>query len=173
MNDGAEKPDLRMQPSTVQEETPFPAGEFIEEGEVKLHSSEVSERLQTKLAVIGKDESSNEGNKKKRSSAYAEDLLKSRRVNCHQMKWQLYEKSIRSPGDDLFDMICTDPPYGLDPNAAGSGKTYLDHLDDKDMSSFSQFSFRVLKPGGYIFIFTSVRYMQKWITAPERMGSNR
>lgn len=90
-------------------------------------------------------------------------LLQIMGIECHQMPWQEYDVRVRKSDDSQADMILTDPPYGLEPNASGAGQNYCDKLDDKEISSFCQFANRVLKPGGFVFIFSSVRYFQKWI----------
>ena len=62
------------------------------------------------------------------------------------------------------------PPYGSEPNASGAGQNFSDRLDDKEIASFCQFAHRMLKSGGYVFIFSSVRYLQKWISTLRESG---
>ena len=130
--------------------------------------TQTSERLDTIHPVKGKEINADNDDPCESISPYR--MLQEKGVECHQMTWQEYDVRVRKSDDAKIDMILTDPPYGLEPNASGTGQNYNDKLDDKEMSAFCQFSHRVLKSGGFIFIFSSVRYLQKWISCLRDSG---
>lgn len=90
------------------------------------------------------------------------ERLRSLAIHNFQMTWQLYAKEVRDHFDDKVDGIVCDPPSGLPNDASKSGKQYEDYLDDAEMTNFAGFCKRCLKPGGYVFLFTSDDYLPRW-----------
>lgn len=127
-----------------------------------MQHTETSERLETRQEAVEMSPSP--------ASHSPHYHLKDKNIVPYQMSWQEFDKSVRNADDALYDMLLTDPPYGLDPNASGAGSSFTDNLDDEEMVSFAKFASRTIKHGGYVFIFTSVRYMQKWIGALRNEG---
>lgn len=118
----------------------------------KTFPSQTSQRLETR------------GNSAEENRISQHSMLEKMGIHCFQMTWEEYDKSVRQSDDGEIDLLLTDPPYGLEPNASGTGRHFEDMLDDKEIVSFCQFAARVVKPGGFLFIFSSVRFLQKWIS---------
>ena len=117
------------------------------------------------LASSCPSENSNrlETEREKRESCPIE-VLKSARMQCYQMSWQQYQNTVATD-DQCFDLILTDPPYCLKPNASRTGKNYSDYIHDREMKSFAQFCRRMIKPGGHVVIFSSFLLMSRWFEA--------
>lgn len=83
-----------------------------------------------------------------------------------------------------IDLILTDPPYGLQPHAAGRGRgklrrnsiniTKWDNLTDTDLAAliegFMEQSYRVLKKGGAMVTFCSTQKTADVLAAAEKAG---
>lgn len=86
--------------------------------------------------------------------------------------------------DGSIDLILTDPPYGLQPHAAGRGRGKLrknsinvskwDSLTDANlvslMNDFMEQSFRVLKKGGAMVTFCATQKTADVLAAAEKSG---
>lgn len=86
--------------------------------------------------------------------------------------------------DESIDLILTDPPYGLQPHAAGRGQgklrknsiniTKWDNLTDTDfaklMNDFMGESFRLLKKGGAMVTFCATQKTADVLAAAEKAG---
>lgn len=97
-------------------------------------------------------------------------LLQRLGITCQQMKWQVYYKTILTDETPLFDMILTDPPYGTPQSRSRSGSTYDNFVSDEEMKAAAQFSRKVLREGGWVFLFTSVKYFNSWHAAFRSCG---
>lgn len=54
------------------------------------------------------------------------DLLSSLNIQCHQMKWQDMYQNVPDTSAERFDLLLTDPPYGVLENPAKAGTRYND-----------------------------------------------
>ncbi len=81
-------------------------------------------------------------------------------------KYKLFNKSsyfLEEVDNNSIDAIVTDPPYGI---------SYQNHYWDKDLpdKKIWENSLRVLKPGGFALIFSSIRLMHRLMVALEDSG---
>ena len=81
-------------------------------------------------------------------------------------EYKIYNKSCYSLSEidnNSIDAIATDPPYGI---------SYQNHYWDKDLpqKEIWENSLRVLKPGGFAFVFSSIRLMHRLMVDIEDSG---
>lgn len=99
-----------------------------------------------------------------------QDVLLSVGIKAFNVQWQRYISTVYKACGDLFDMILTDPPFGIKANASGASKNYEGNIPDEDFHAFAKFCRSSLKVGGYVFIFTSTNYMPFWKKALQEAG---
>lgn len=81
-------------------------------------------------------------------------------------KYQIFNEDcihLQSLSINSVDAIITDPPYGI---------SYQNHYWDKDLpdNSIWKEALRILKPGGYALVFSSVRLMHRLMVSLEDTG---
>lgn len=121
--------------------------------ETQANGSQASERLETATPKVP-----------------SRNYLGEMGIECHQMEWQTYRKTICSDRGPLFDFILTDPPYGTPQSRSGAGVSYDNFVHKDEMVEMAQYCRRALKPGSWILIFTSMQYFNECRSALEGVG---
>jgi len=98
------------------------------------------------------------------------DALNELGIVAYQMKWQVFYKTVREEGDAQYDLILTDPPYGTPKSRSKAGIGYDNFVDSEDMKQAAECARKLLRPGGWVFLFTSVRYFMQWHEAFRACG---
>jgi len=122
-------------------------------------------RISQRLEVMKKKEISSTSGTQDR-----QDHLSELRIVHLQMKWQDFDKTVRSDKSELFDFILTDPPYGTPKSRSGAGTGYGNNIDDAEIRAVAQFSRRALRAGGWFLAFVSFRNFGTFYEELRRVG---
>lgn len=91
-------------------------------------------------------------------------------IEVHNSTWDKYCTTTRGDDDQQFDFVLEDPPYGIPSNPSGAGANYDNHIPHKDFLAHSDHIHKMLRHGGYVFIFTSLVYSESWKRALRATG---
>ena len=153
-NDGKEGGYTQPIADDVDECTPVEIdGAPVHDRDTSVQASAASE----KLRIAGKH-------------PHRQDVLRKLGIACEQMKWQVYYKTILTDETPLFDLVLTDPPYGTAQSRARAGSAYDNFVSDDEIKEVAQFCRRVLRSGGWVFLFTSTKLFNSWHTAFRSCG---
>lgn len=103
-------------------------------------------------------------------------LQKSERFQCFNIDSQEW---VRECQNEVYDVILTDPPYGIDADSFGtaseSSATAHGYADSKEVLEeilewFPQESFRVTKPEAHLYLFCDIDWFATWRTELKQAG---
>lgn len=109
----------------------------------------------------------NVGTSRQEEGVSDELLLKNLGMETYQMSWQLHAQDVWVDDSARVDAVICDPPYHVPSSSPKTAKGFENEVHEVEMKQLAQYSKLVIKSGGYVFVFTSNQYFEKWVRAFE------